>query len=508
MTFPALPLGILTFSLFFLSACSTPTKPQKITPAVLTALPKQHIQAPLPRFIQSKKKIDSWQHLISLFSIPEQNNPKIEKELQTLLRNPHYIEMIQSRAEPYLYTIIEAVKKKNLPGELALLPAVESAFKAHAYSHARAAGLWQFIPSTGRMFGLKQNWWYDGRRDVYSSTQAATDYLHSLGQHFDNDWLLALASYNAGRGNVNRAIKRNIKKHRATQFWDLRLPKETQRYVPKLLALAKLFANAEKYGIQLKKLEHKPHYSVVNIGSQLNLSKAAELSNMTLDELSHLNPGFNHDYTPPEGPHRLLIPVAKAEQFEKKLALLPDSQRMQLQRHKIKQGESLGSIAHQYQLTTKVLRNINHLKKNTIRAGKYLFIPMPKVALKNTRSLKITANPIHYPRYTVKAGDSLWRIARNLDLHSKDIARWNKIGLHTPLYLGQKLIIKQTKGFKISRADSNQPAHYTVRSGDSLSVISEKFDVAIDDLRKWNKHTLNKYLQPGQRLKVKAQPST
>ena len=263
---------------------------------------------------------DSWQHLISLFAIPEVDDALIQKQLDWYLAHPKYVATIQTRAEPYLYNIIKQVEEKGLPGELALLPAVESGFKAHAYSRARASGLWQFIPSTGRLYGLDQNWWYDGRRDVYASTAAATSYLKKLGGVFDNDWLLALASYNAGMGTVGRAVKHNAANNKATDFWSLKLPQETRNYVPRLLALAKIFANAEHYGINLKSQTHKPTFMAVDIGSQLELSKAAQLSNTNINELIHLNPGLSRGYTPPKGPHRLLIPINKAELFKKNLA--------------------------------------------------------------------------------------------------------------------------------------------------------------------------------------------
>ncbi|MCK5354603.1 MAG: LysM peptidoglycan-binding domain-containing protein [Methyloprofundus sp.] len=388
---------------------------------------------------------DSWQYIISLYAIPDVDNARIDRAIKRFLAHPEYIQKIQTRAEPYLYNIIQEIEAKGLPGELALLPAIESGFKAHAYSHARAAGLWQFIPATGKIYGLDQNWWYDGRRDVYSSTAAATSYLKKLGAMFGHDWLLALASYNAGMGTVGKAIKRNRARNKPTDFWSLKLPRETQNYVPKLLALAKIFANPGYYGITLKTQEHKPTFVAVNIGSQLDLSKAAQLGEISLDELFHLNPGFNRGYTPPQGPHRLLIPVENAEIFKKNLAMLPDDQRVQWHRHKIKAGENLGSIARRYQTRIKVIREVNRLKNNNIRAGAYLMVP----AAQNTASHNpfIRANAINprkkYPSYKVRKGDSLWSIAKKFKTRSKDIARWNRIGLKSALHPGQTLIIKK-----------------------------------------------------------------
>jgi membrane-bound lytic murein transglycosylase D len=352
-------------------ACSPiKIKSEKITqnPAIITAVPQEDLSLAGNLPVNSEKQtLDSWQHLISIFELSDVSNPRIERELKWFLAHPSSVNKFQTRAEPYIYNIIEEVKAKNLPAEFALLPAIESGYRAHAYSHS-AAGLWQFIPSTGRAFKLEQNWWYDGRRDVHASTKAETKYLKQLAKRFDNDWLLALAAYNAGGGNVNRAVRRNREKNKVTDYWSLKLPNETQHYVPKLLALAKLFANAEEYGITLKKLEHKPYFSIVNIGSQLDLAKAAELSAMSIDDIFQINPGFNRGFTPPKGPHRLLIPVDKVSQFEENLALLPDTQRVKWQRHKIKSGENLSVIAQHYKIKTSVLRNVNHIKTTKLGA--------------------------------------------------------------------------------------------------------------------------------------------
>lgn len=476
----------------------------KYPAAALTATPH-------PSSIIVSKSIaadDSWQYLISLFAIPEVNNARIDREIAWFKKHPEYIAKIQTRAEPYLYNIIKEVEAKGLPGEFALLPAVESGFRAHAYSHARAAGLWQFIPSTGRLYGLEQNWWYDGRRDVYASTEAATSYLKKLGGVYDNDWLLALASYNAGMGTVSRAMRRNKRNNKPTNYWVLNLPKETQAYVPRLLALAHVFKHAEKYGISLKTQAHKPAFLAVNINSQLDLNTAAKLSEISLKELFHLNPGFNRAYTPPQGPHRILIPIDNAELFKENLAKLPQHERIQWQRHKVKSGENLGSIARRYKTKTSVIREVNHLKNNNIRAGAYLLIPASRHKIANNPFLLANnTNPSNkHPTYTVRKGDSLWSIARKKNVRSKDIARWNRIGLKTPLQLGQKLVIKKKTTGKPQykrRTGSTQSIHYTVRSGDSLYSISEKFNVSIHDLRKWNANKLGKYLQLGQKLKVK-----
>lgn len=266
-----------------------------------------------------------WARLLSLYSLPKIENERIDREIEWYLNHPQALNTIQQRAEPYLHLILDEVEAKHIPGELALLPVVESAFVPNANSRVDASGLWQFMPATGRMFGLQQNSWYDGRRDVYASTKAATTYLKQLSETFDGDWLLALASYNWGKGNVKKSIERNEGRNLPTDYWSLNMPNETANYVPRLLAIAKIFANADEYNVNLHNIPNKPYFEVVKLDSQLNLNKAAEMANMSLHDFMKLNPGFTKSKTAPEGsgPRRLLIPVAQAESFKENLAQLP-----------------------------------------------------------------------------------------------------------------------------------------------------------------------------------------
>lgn len=450
-----------------------------------------------------------WQRIFDHYQLQDINHPKITQEIQRYLKNPKFLEIIQKRAEPYLYLIAVAAEKQGLPGELALLPIVESGFQPNAYSSGKAAGLWQFIPSTGRMFGLKQNWWYDGRRDVFTSTQAATRYLKKLNREFDGDWLLTLASYNAGKGNVRKAIKKNKKKHRSTAYWSLPLPQETRSYVPRLLALAKILGNAEHYNLPQPVLANKPYLDLVNINSQLDLKKAAEIAHIPLKELLQLNAGLNRWCTPPDGPHHLLLPVAKTALFKKNLAELPLDEWVTWQRHKITSGENLGGIALKYRTSVKAIREVNRLSSTLIRTGKFLLIPTGSRGKDNSYAATVNAftnkNTVKKRvLYTVKKNDNLWLIAQKFSTHSTKIAQLNHLKLNTYLQPGQKLRIPPKNGTAFPQQSSISKAlqkiYYTIRRGDSLSRISQKFNVTIGNLRKWNK--IGRYIQPGQKLKL------
>ncbi len=453
-----------------------------------------------------------WERLFDLYALPEVHNNRIDREMRRYLKNPDYLATIQERAEPYLYAIVDEIESKNLPGELALLPVVESAFKPDAYSSSNAAGLWQFIPSTGRFFGLKQNWWYDGRRDIHASTIVATDYLKELNETFDGDWMLALASYNAGKGTVSKAMEKNRRRKKPTDYWSLPLSKEATDYVPRLLAVAKIFANADKYNIPLRPIPDKKVYETVDVGSQLDLTIAAELADIPMRDFLMLNPGFKRWCTAPDGPHRLLIPVEQVDTFKQNLARLAKHERMKPNtisnnRHKIQKGETLSLIAKRYGVSARQIRQANNMKSSSIVAGKTLFIPNSTDAINNFLRGNQQASGKANRVYVVKRGDNLWDIARKFSISPSTLAKRNHIALNTTLQPGQKLaIIKNTGGSDIKLASASynpfRTVSYTVRKGDSLSHISRKFNVPLDALRKWNDIGAGQYLHPGQKLKV------
>ena len=309
------------------------------------------------------------------FSLPIRDDRRVDAELAWYARHPGYFDRVFARARPYLHHIVAELERRDMPREIALLPIVESAFDPFAYSHGRAAGLWQIIPGTGRRFGLKQNWWYDGRRDVIESTRAALDYLEFLANRYDGDYELAVAAYNSGEGTVDRALRKNRAAGKPTDFWSLRLPRETRAYVPRLLALAKLIAEPWNHGLVLPRIPDEPQIGIVKTDGQLDLALAAELAGLSVDELYRLNPGFNQWATDPKGPHKLVVPVGNAPQLEAALAALPASERMRWTRHKVKPGQTLSHIADRYSVTTRTIRDANGLSGNLIRAGQHLMIP-------------------------------------------------------------------------------------------------------------------------------------
>lgn len=370
---------------------------------------------------------DLWQRLRENFRLWHISNARIDAEIKRLQRSPTAFNALIARAEPYLYHIVDTVERRGLPAELALLPAVESGFRPYAYSPNGAAGLWQFMPATGEMLGLEQDWWYDGRRDVLSATDAALEYLERLNTRFDGDWLHALAAYNAGGGTVSRAIRRARNKSKPTDFWNLDLPRETDHYVPRLLALAEVIGDPGRYGLAIPSIEDKPYFAEVPSGGQIDLQIAADLAGMQVEDVLTLNPGHNRWSTHPQGPHRLLLPIEQAEAFKTALDALPEDKRLRWQHHTIASGDNLGKISRQYGVSVKAIMQANSLANHKIRAGKSLLIPLSEsvTTASTSRSLGIPRARI---RYRVRSGDSLYKIARKFQVKIADLRRWNSVG--------------------------------------------------------------------------------
>ncbi|PCI60889.1 MAG: lytic transglycosylase [Gammaproteobacteria bacterium] len=470
---------------------------------------------------EQSKSNDVWQRIRSQLNFPIPQNKRVISQRNWYTNHQSYLDRVAKRSEPFIYYIVDQLEKNNMPLEMALLPIVESAFDPFAYSHGRASGMWQFVPGTGKRFGMKQNWWYDGRRDVIASTQGAIAYLKYLHKFFDNDWLLALAAYNSGEGRVQRAVRYNRRKHLPIDFWSLRLPKETRAYVPKLLALADIIKNSDQFNIKLLTIENKAVIEQIDINSQLDLAKAAQLADLSLAELQRLNPGFNRWATDPAGPHYLVIPKNKAVQFKEKLSKLKNKDRLSWQRYKIKNGDSLSVIADKFHTSTKLIKRLNNIDGSQIRAGKHLLIPVATASLdhyifsQNQRLVKkqsrqhAGAKTIH----TVKSGDTLWDLGQAYHVSSRNLAKWNGMAPRDTLKLGQKLVIWQKSAKKTHSQSANIQGNrveravlrnitYKVRRGDSFARIADKFNIHIKDIERWNNISRRKYLQPGQLLKL------
>jgi len=457
---------------------------------------------------------DIWERIRAGMTLAHTGDGRVKRELQWWKSKQDYLDRTAERGRPYLMHIVDQVEARGMPLEIALLPVVESAFQPLARSSMSAAGIWQFMPATGRVYGLKQNWWYDGRRDIVHSTRAALDYLQKLVTDFDGDWLLAIAAYNAGEGNVQRAIERNRRRGKPTDFWSLDLPRETEAYVPKLLAVSTLVANPDDYGITLAPIPNEAYFDVVEIDGQIELALAARLAGISIEELRTLNPGFQRWATDPEGPHQLVLPVGTTADFVQRLAAVPSQARVTWAHHKVRRGESLGLIASRYGTSIGELKRLNNLNGTLIRVGQTLLVPSSGPS--SGMSAQTTTDGAPPPsasgataEYIVQAGDSLWSIARRHGISVRSLAGSNGLSKSTVLQPGQKLQLAvpassdaaSATGIVAGNSSTLRRISYTVRAGDSLWDISRRFRVSVGSLKRWNE-LQSTSLQPGQRLHV------
>jgi membrane-bound lytic murein transglycosylase D len=407
-------------------------------------------------------------------------HPRVAVYIEHYRRNPNIITVSSDRAKPFAYFILTEIERRGLPSELLLLPIVESGYAAEATSTGMAAGIWQFIPSTGEHFGLIQDDWYDGRRDVYQSTHAALDYLESLHARF-GDWYLALAAYNFGQGNVARAMAANAAAGRPTDYWNLELSSDAMSYVPRLLALRALIEQPARYGITVPKLANKPYLQPVQLGRQADLEYVAELARIEAREVLQLNPGYRRAITHPHAAQHLLLPAPAAQRLQ--VALRQRGPEHPLVRHseyQVRAGDNLGQIARQHGVTVAELRGVNGLNGDMIRVGQRLRVPASG-AVVTTHPTQGRAVAPADQKYIVQAGDSLWTISRQYGVNIASIRDRNDLAADAMLQPGQVLEIPRDRAEAALRR-----VEYQIRPGDSLGAISRRFQVDISDVQRWN----------------------
>ena len=462
---------------------------------------------------------DVWERMRQGFQLQDGNdlNPRIDQQRLWFANNPSFLETAGERGSLYMHYIVERLEERNMPLELALLPVIESAYNPMALSRSDAAGIWQFIPSTGRYFNLRQTNFYDGRRDITASTTAALDYLTKLHDMFNGDWLLALAAYNAGEGTVSRAIERNEKLNLPTDYWNLPLPQETRDYVPKLLALSQVVMSPEAYGVNLNPIDNKPYFEVVELNQRMDLTKVAQMANIDEDELMQLNPAFKKRLTI-DGPQHLLVPTSKSQLLTASLSNMKPEELVDWQQYRVRPGDSLASIASRYKVSTTTIKDLNKLSSNHLKRGQALTIPVQpgmKTAMPVFEEVaEVDEKPARTRTYKVKKGDNLAQIARINKVDAKDLQHWNKLSGHN-LKVGQTLVMQdnskpaRTSTRAVAKADTAQKGddaekksmQYKIQKGDSLYLVAKRFNVEMQHLKRWNPRS-GQALKPGQTLTV------
>lgn len=524
-----MPIRLLpVVALFFLAGCATTgtgtvettqTTPEaaaveEITPST-TATIDDHLYVPPPIPVpvaapETHVHDSVWERIVHSFAL--QDCTVDEQSMKWALwyaDRPEYMARIFKRAQPWIYYIANEIEEHGLPGELALLPIVESAYDPFAYSRGRALGAWQFIASTGRSYGLNQNWWYDGRRDVWASTDAALEYLNAMADMFEGDWLLALAGYNSGENRVARQVRKNRAAGKPVDFWNLRLPRETRGYVPKLLGLACLFKNPGQYDFEIPKTPDEQVIAAVDIGQQADLVLVAQMADVPIDVLFTLNPGYNRWATSPDGPYRVVLPLDGARLLEASLEKVDASVLMRWDQVVVQNGDTLSEISARHHVPISVLMTSNNLDGDMIRVGQKLRLPrddqlmvdpyyaQAATELANLQSGLIAADQI---THRVRNGESLSVIARRYRVSVKDLQRWNNISDPRTLRAGTTITVFHQPAEQ--RPATSGSVKYVVQRGDSLWSIARKYKVRVSDLKNWNGLDSNSMIQPGQSIRI------
>ncbi len=436
------------------------------------------------------------------FDIPVEVNDEVKKWV-AYFNGPgrtYYARWLE-RSSAYRPMMYRELDKRGMPRDLVYLSMIESGYNAHAYSHAHAAGLWQFIPSTGRLYDLRIDWWVDDRRDPYKSTIAACNYLSELNDLFDGDWRMAWAAYNTGPGRVRRSMK----KANSDSFWDItpHLHPETRNYVPKLMAAAIVGKHPERYGFTGIDYDSEFTYDAVAVDGSVEVDVLAKTAGMSVSDFQRLNPGLRRWASPPEG-YEVRVPAGQAQTFEVALAAVPKNKRVSYTRHRVARGETLSAIAGRYGVSVDDISKASGLRNvNRIYVGMELVIPTggSSAAVASSRAASSApSKKVSKPSsYEVRSGDTLSGIATRYGVSSSDLRAWNGLKGST-IYAGQTLVLRSDDGGRASGGTTT--VSHTVGAGETLIGIANKYGVSSSDLQKWNSIKNASHIQVGQRLTV------
>jgi len=426
------------------------------------------------------------------------NSPAVKAQINWFMNNQGYLNRTARRAAPFMYYIYQETKARHLPSELVLLPIIESAYNPFVSSYAGAAGLWQLEPGTGRTFGLRQDFWYDGRKDVSTSTKAALNYLSYLQNFFGGDWLLAIAAYDTGEGNVASAIRRNARVGLPTDFWSLHLASETQAYIPKLLALSVIISNPTAYGITLPTISNAPYLGEVEVSSQMSLNKAADLAGVSLEEVQTLNPGYKKSTLDPRQPYKLLLPIDRIPTFKRNLFSSPeisstsntDNTDNLWNRYKVQPGDSWKKIAARFGTTTTLLQSVNHSETATPPPGKILLIPETN----NNQSAFATA--ITQEAQNTPMSASHYNQSDTPQDHQDVFGDYSRLPEITTSTKQDNTSSKQSKGIHLRKQT------HIVKHGETLSSIASLYKISSSELAHWNNLPLHHGLKSGEALTI------
>lgn len=458
-----------------------------------------------------------WTRIRDGFKVPDMQNSVVEANVAKYSKRPDYLQRMADRSQKYLYHIIEEVDARGMPTEIALLPFVESAFVTNAKSRVKAAGLWQFMPATGRDYSLDQTMWLDKRYDVLQSTSAALTYLQRLYDEFGS-WPLALAAYNWGEGNLRRAIKRNQAKGLPTDYMSLKMPDETRNYYPKLQAIKNIVKDPRNFGIKLPTVYNEPFFVQIFKDQDIDVKRAAQLAGMSQAEFSTLNPSFNRPVIVASHNHSMLMPTDKIDTFVENLVTYRMSGKplSSWTTYRVKPEDTIASIAKKAHMSEEALREANQIPSGRrIKPGSLVLVSRDSglgeaedISSDTIDASFALAQDFRRVSYRVRKGDTLPRVARRLGVSAKTIASSNRLK-GSRLKVGQMLYVNVP--VKTRQVASNPPVtektsnakFYVVRKGDTLYSIAQRYSISVNALKSANRLSSSN-VSVGQRLTINA----
>ena len=411
--------------------------------------------------------------------------------INAYLKNPTQLDMLFEKGRYFIYFVLEELERYSLPPELALLPYIESSYDPFSISSSGAMGIWQFMPATARIYGLKDNWWYEQRHDPLASSRAAVRYLAYLHNRFNKDITYTLAAYNGGPTLLETRIKQNIQSGKPTNYKNLKLPKQTLEYVPKFMAIRELVINAEKYGIILPNFPNEPVLGSIELDGQVEILAFSEFANLKPEFVYKLNAGYTKWASPPGKKTTFNVPIELEKQLNlKKDKFIQDNQ-INWVTHKVSSGDSLWKIARKYDTEVSILKKVNYLKSDILGIYQELLIP-----LSNEQNLAF----IPYQAHIISEGDTLWKLGKKYKISPAEIAKNNGLRLNAPLTIGKELNIGNKNIYRTINS-KKRTILYSVKQGDSLYRIADIFNIEISDIKKINELENNE-IAPGQVLKI------
>ena len=411
--------------------------------------------------------------------------------INAYLKNPTQLDMLFEKGRYFIYFVLEELERYSLPPELALLPYIESSYDPFSISSSGAMGIWQFMPATARIYGLKDNWWYEQRHDPLASSRAAVRYLAYLHNRFNKDITYTLAAYNGGPTLLETRIKQNIQSGKPTNYKNLKLPKQTLEYVPKFMAIRELVINAEKYGIILPNFPNEPVLGSIELDGQVEILAFSEFANLKPEFVYKLNAGYTKWASPPGKKTTFNVPIELEKELNlKKDKFIQDNQ-INWVTHKVSSGDSLWKIARKYGTEVSILKKVNYLKSDILGIDQELLIP-----LSNEQNLAF----IPYQAHIISEGDTLWKLGKKYKISPAEIAKNNGLRLNAPLTIGKELNIGNKNIYRTINS-KKRTILYSVKQGDSLYRIADIFNIEISDIKKINELENNE-IAPGQVLKI------